>query len=109
MATAGFSQEQLQDNLKKGYNIAKANVQILNEAGLFKMDHIKVFTVELVKPLSPELFNVAALQQIILAQASDMNVRALSDLLPLSSFCDMLAFVVLAGWVHFHECACILV
>jgi hypothetical protein len=73
--SAGFSQEQLTDTLKKVYNIAKANLQMLNEAGLFKLDHVKVFSAELVKPLSKELFNVGAMQQIVLAKAPDMLVR----------------------------------
>lgn len=68
------SQEQIMDTGRKAYNVVKANVMMLDDAGLFKFDHIKEFAIELTKPLSKELFNVPAMQSIMLAQTSDLLV-----------------------------------
>lgn len=67
------SQDQVVEGAKKGFDVVKANLAMLDDAGLFKFDYLKQFTIELVKPLSAELFNVAAMQQLVLAQAGDLN------------------------------------
>ena len=63
----------MMDTLKKGYNIAKYNVKTLNDAGLFKIEHFKMFSIELIKPLNKELLNVPAMQQIFLAQTPELT------------------------------------
>jgi len=68
------SKEQIADAGRKAYNIAKANIEMLNEAGLFRWEHLKVFSVELIRPLSKELLNVPTMQATILAQGPDLTV-----------------------------------
>lgn len=65
--------ERLTDGAKRVYAILQANVAMLDDAGLFQFDYLKMFTRELLQPISSELFNVVAMQQLVLAQATDLT------------------------------------
>jgi len=67
------SKEQVVDASLQAYNITKANLQTLDEAGLFRPDHLKVFAAELIRPLSKELFNVATMQRMVRAAGESME------------------------------------
>ena len=66
------SGEQLKEAGAKAWEVTKVNFNTLKDAGLFKFEHVKVFAIELVKPLS-KVPNVKDLQEVTLAQQSDLT------------------------------------
>ena len=59
-------------------DVMAANYATLEKAGLFKFDNFKAFTMELSFPFVMFMENrsLAYVQSIVLAQTTDLNVRA---------------------------------
>ena len=70
---AGEPLDAVKDAARRTYTIVKANIQLLDDAGLFRFAHLSTFTTELGKPITTDLFNVAAMQERVLAQPTDLT------------------------------------
>jgi len=70
---AGEPLDAVKDAARRTYTIVKANIQLLDDAGLFRFAHLSAFTTELGKPITTDLFDVAAMQERVLAQPTDLT------------------------------------
>ena len=70
---AGEPLDAVKDAARRTYSIVMANIQLLDDAGLFRFAHLSTFTTELGTPITSDLFNVAAMQERVLAQSSDLT------------------------------------
>ena len=68
---------QVMDFLHKCKDVTYANFLTLQKAGLFNFANIKVFSMELAFPITMfmERPSIAYVQEILLAQTVDLNVR----------------------------------
>ena len=70
------TQEEAIAKSKELWGIIVANFLILKDAGLFRLEHVKAYSVELVKPLSKELMNSEEIKKIVLVQTPELTVPA---------------------------------
>lgn len=89
--------------LVKCKDVAAANIATLEKAGLFKLDNIKAFTMELSFPFTMFMENksVAYVQSIVLAQTMDLPVRRFAPFIP-SVHCLLCRHAVLASSAGFR-------
>ena len=70
---AGITQEQVKTFALQTWEGTKANVAVLSDAGLFKMDHAVAFAKELALPFAKENLSVPAIQSLLLARTDDLT------------------------------------
>jgi len=69
------SKEEAKEMAINAWEATKTNVQTLNEAGLFKLEHAMAFGKELALPFEPQNFSVAAIQSILLGRLADDDLK----------------------------------